>query len=169
MIGRSFAAGTPLALVVTDLATAAEVPIDASRVVGITSAPMPLLGSPARLLGEVCREYNYRYQILDGIIIVVPMGEPIDSITVPLINKSTGMRGVPTSDLEKKIVKVTAVTKLSALLRPGALCVIETESTLGSRKAPIKARGTYLIERAVSSCDRKTSTTTVTGREYAAN
>lgn len=91
--------------------------------------------------------------------------DPVSTVNVPVISDDTGKRGWPTSELENKIVKVSATTDLNAELVPGGLCVIETDA-IGSRKAPIKPSSTYLIERRTHSGDKKDSITNVVCREY---
>lgn len=167
--GRSYKSGTGLKTVFQDLVLAVGSSVDVTAVSGKTSAPLPLLGPPSRLLDEVCRLYGYRYQIIAGVIIVLGVDDPISTPSIPVINGLTGLRGVPSSNLEKGVVKVTASTGLDATLVPGGLCIIETESTRGSRKAPIKASATYFIERAMFTVGDSPPTSTITGREYGQN
>lgn len=169
VIGRTYKAGTALKTVFHDLVLAVGSSVDVTAVSGKTSAPLPLLGPPSRLLDEVCQLYGYRYQIIAGVIIVLGVDDPISTPSVPVINALTGLRGAPSSNLEKKVVKITASTGLDATLVPGGLCIIETESTRGSRKAPIKASATYFIERAMFTVGGSSPTSTVTGREYGQN
>jgi hypothetical protein len=163
VIGRSFRAGLTVASVLSDLAIAGGVPLDIQTTTPKLNAPLPLLGAPAALLEETCTLYGLRYQIVSGVAIVTDTDAPLDVAQVPVVNSKTGLRGVPTSAVEGKRVKVTANTSLDANLAPGGRCIIETESTLGSRSAPIKPSAVYLIERVVfSSSDYQA---TITGRE----
>lgn len=166
IVSRSFSAGTKLTTVILDLAAAAETTADVSQVSGVIPVPLPLLGSPSKLLHEVCELYSYRYQILAGVIVVLPEDAPLSGPDIPVVNKLTGLRGVPTSSLENRVVKVTAVTRLDASLQPGGLAIIETESTTGSRKAPIKRSATYFLERVTFQKDKGPFTATLVGREY---
>ncbi|MEJ2023440.1 MAG: hypothetical protein P8Y00_00180 [Deltaproteobacteria bacterium] len=166
VITRSYDSGTLLTQVFKDLAAAGGLGSDVAAVTGRLTHPLPLTGPPAKMLRAATKLYGYRYQIKNGTAIVVGENDPISTVSIPVISGETGMKGVPTSRLERRKVKVTAVSRLNSNLRAGSLCSIETAATIGGRKAPIPPKGIYLIESADFVCDPNTFRVTVTGVPY---
>src|SRR4030065_1494535 len=108
---------------------------------------MSFLAPPRDALWEICKRFGFRYQIIAGRVFVRSEDAPITETAMPLISAMTGLKGVPTADQESGRVKVSFRTMLDAALVPGGLCLLATSTTTGSRKAPIKAKATYWIER----------------------
>ena len=166
VITRSYDSGTLLTQVFKDLAAAGGLGSDVAAVTGRLTHPLPLTGPPAKMLRSATKLYRYRYQIKNGTAIIVGENDPISTVSIPVISGETGMKGVPTSRLERGRVRVTAVSRLNPNLRAGSLCSIETTATIGGRKAPIPPKGIYLIESSDFVCDPSTFRTTVTGIPY---
>jgi hypothetical protein len=147
IIARQFSPGTPVATMFNDLAAAASLQGDA-QVNGALIDPFAALCPPRDAIAQACRRLGLRYQIVGQRLIVRNADKPVSN-EVPLVSAETGLIGIPTSELDKKRVKVKFRSILNPKLVPGGLCVLKTKATTGSRKAPIVSGGTYWIERAV--------------------
>lgn len=147
VIARQFAAGTPYATLFNDLASATGLQPDI-QATGNLLDPFAALCPARDAIAQACKRLGLRYQIVNQRLVVRAADRPV-SAEVPLVSPETGLIGVPTSELDKKRVKVNFRSILNPKLVPGGLCVLKTSATTGSRKAPIVSGGTYWIERAV--------------------
>lgn len=165
VISQSFDAGTPLAAVFSALASAGDLQLD-SAVSGKLVDPFAVLGPVRDAIAQCAVRHGYRYQIVDHKLVIRGVDEPT-SLEVPLVSAETGLIGVPTSELDKKVVKVNVRSKLNPKLVAGGLFVLKTNSTRGSRKAPIKSGTIYWIERVVHvNGVGQAMTTDVVSKEY---
>ncbi|HXK37382.1 MAG TPA: hypothetical protein VJ553_07420 [Candidatus Paceibacterota bacterium] len=160
IVARTFAAGASLHQAIRDLAAAGGVQVD----IGVSELKLPsamsFLAPPRDALWEICKRFGFRYQIIVGRVFVRSEDDPITETAIPLVSAITGLKGVPTADKESGRVKVSFRTMLDAALVPGGLCMLETSTTTGGRKAPIKAKATYWIERVVHTADASGDFTT---------
>lgn len=167
VVARSYADGVPIKTVFEDLAAAGTLQTDIV-VSGRTTAPFAVLAPVRDAIGEACKRFGCRQQIIDQRLVIRKGEEPIGDAEIPLLSPETGLRGVPTADLEKKkVVKVSATSKMNSKLVPGGKCIIKTAATTGSRKAPLRSGAVFFIERVVHNNDEGSPMSTdITTREF---
>lgn len=146
IVSRTYNAGTKLYAALYNLAAEAETQITISISDRALPSAMSFVGRPRDCIAKMLERFGARYQIIHGRMLIVDEDVPTTS-NIPLINKHTGLIGVPNVKKEKGVVKVGFKTQLNQELFPGGLCHLETSSVESGRVAQLKPSTSYWIDR----------------------
>lgn len=153
IVARTYAAGSSLQQAIRDLAVAVDIQPDLQFVDMALPTQMSFLGPPRDSIKKLCDRFGFRYQVIDGRLLVRLADVPVSLTEVPIVSAQTGLIGVPTVSRENKIVRVNFSCMLTPELLPGGLCQLVTGAMEGSRKAPLKTGANYWLTRVTHQAD----------------